>query len=742
MRSSGGTFGAALLAALLAAAPHRAEAGVISPALARDLQARAPGEEVAIIVELADKVDPGAFAVRDRRLRDNRLAVALKERAGRGLPPLRARLDALGAKGVKELWLIGGLAATVPAAAVARLADWPGLRSIRLDAVVEQPVTTQTTSATPEWNVALIRAPALWSLGLTGAGAVVAGLDTGVDPEHPDLRDRWRGGTGGWYDPYGQHASPHDASGHGTQTMGIMVGGAAGGSAIGVAPGALWIAAKIFDDAGQGTLSGIHLALQWLLDPDGDPATVDAPDVVNASWTITGPAGSCDLEFQADVQVLEAAGVGVVFAAGNGGPGGGTSESPANNPGAFSVGAVDSSSTVATFSSRGPSACDGSVFPSLAAPGVDIWTSDLSYGGLPSYAIVSGTSFAAPHLAGGLALLAAAFPSASIAQVRSAVVQGALDLGAAGADEAYGWGLADLAASRDLLAAGAGSPPVITSAPVTTATAGALYFYQVQATDPEGTAVAYALDAAPAGMIVGADTGIVSWTPAGAQVGPNPVAVRAADGSGLSSVQSFSVTVAPENGAPVASDDAWTATAGVALSVGAPGVLANDSDPEGDPLTAVLIAGPAHGTLTLRSDGSFGYTAASSFAGTDGFRYAPTDGQLLGAAATVTLTVAASNDPPVAANDSFSAPYRKSVSYTPKVLAVLTNDRDPDGSLVPGSVRIVTAPNQGGTATVNTNGTVSYTPKQRFRGRESFAYAVKDDDGATSNVATVSVEIK
>lgn len=737
-----GTTCAALLAALLAGGPGSAEAGVLAPGLASELRARAPGDEVPVIVELADKVNPRAFAVRDRRLRHNRLLVALREKAGRGLPPLRARLEAIGARDVKELWLVGAIAATVPAAAVARLAGWPGVRSVRLDAVVQQPVTAQAIAAAPEWNIALVRAPALWSLGQTGTGAVVAGLDTGVDAEHPDLRGRWRGGTADWYDPYGQHPSPHDASGHGTGTMGLILGGSAGGSAIGVAPDARWIAARIFDDAGQGTLSAIHRAFQWVLDPDGDPATLDAPDVVNASWTLTGSAGSCDLEFQADVEALKAAGIGVVFAAGNGGPTGSTSESPANGPGGFSTGAVDSAAAVAPFSSRGPSACDGSVFPTLAAPGVDVWTADLSYGGLPSYTIVSGTSFAAPHVAGAMALLAAAFPSASVAQLESALVQGAHDLGPAGADDAAGYGLADVAAARELLAAGTGGAPVITSTPVTTAVEGALYLYQVKATDPEGSAVAFSLDTAPAGMAAGADSGFVTWLPAGAQVGPNPVAVRATDAAGLSSVQRFTITVAPADLAPIAADDAWPATAGLSLGVAAPGVLANDADPDGDPLAAVLVSGPAHGALVLRADGSFAYTASASFAGTDAFTYAPSDGHLLGAAATVVLTVVAPNLPPLAAADTFGAPYRKSVSYTPRALAVLANDRDPDGRLVPGSVAIVKAPSKGGTATVDASGTVSYAPKLRFKGTESFAYVVRDDAGASSNVATVTVNVQ
>ena len=118
-----------------------------------------------------------------------------------------------------------------------------------------------------------------------------------------------------------------------------MVGGSAGGTAIGVAPGAQWISARIFDDGGHSSVTAVHQAYQWLLDPDGNPATDDAPAVVNNSWTFTSLG--CHLEFEHDLQALRAAGILPIFAAGNSGPGTSTSLSPGNNPSAFAVGATD-----------------------------------------------------------------------------------------------------------------------------------------------------------------------------------------------------------------------------------------------------------------------------------------------------------------------------------------------------------------------------------------------------------------
>jgi len=219
-----------------------------------------------------------------------------------------------------------------------------------------------------------------------------------------------------------------------------------------VAPDARWIAVRLYDAAGRSRLSDIHRAFQWLMDPDGDPASVDAPDIVNASWALTGrAAGACVMEFSDDIRALRSAGIAVVFAAGNDGPSPGTSNSPGNNPGVMSVGPVDRDMAVARQASRGPSACDQAVFPRVAAPGVNVKTTDLSHGGVPSFTPVSGSSLAAPHAAGVLALLAGAFPSASVAELEDALVRSARDLGDAGADNTFGHGLIDALGALNLL---------------------------------------------------------------------------------------------------------------------------------------------------------------------------------------------------------------------------------------------------------------------------------------------------
>ena len=242
--------------------------------------------------------------------------------------------------------------------------------------------------------------------------------------------------------------------------MGVMVGGDAGGTSIGMAPGATWIAAKIFNDSGTATATAIHSALQWVLDPDGNPATADAPQVVNNSWAYGTPG--CNLEFQPDLQALRAAEIVPVFAAGNYGPGSSTSVSPANYPEALAVGATSNADVVSSVSGRGPSACGeaSTTYPEVVAPGVNVRTADL-YG---LYQTASGTSLAAPHVAGALALLLSAHPGLTASAQAGALTGSARDLGTTGPDNSYGYGRLDVLAAHDWLVAN--NPPPV-SAPVT-----------------------------------------------------------------------------------------------------------------------------------------------------------------------------------------------------------------------------------------------------------------------------------
>jgi VCBS repeat-containing protein len=182
-------------------------------------------------------------------------------------------------------------------------------------------------------------------------------------------------------------------------------------------------------------------------------------------------------------------------------------------------------------------------------------------------------------------------------------------------------------------------------------------------------------------------------------------------------------------GAPLVADDAYAVDEDTPLVVAAPGVLENDSDPNEDPITAVLLTGPADGSVSLDPDGSFTYVPDRDSNGTDSFTYRATDGTLFSQPATVTIAVAPVNDAPVAADDAATTP-----QYTAVEIDVLANDADVDGDVV--SIASVGAPAHG-TATFDGRA-VTYTPDHTFKASDSFEYTISDPSSLTAT-ATVAI---
>jgi subtilisin family serine protease len=428
-------------------------------------QAAAAVPMKAVIVHLAPTpMPPAGSSARD--------AVQQIEQEGRrAQAPVLAQLAELRREGhvrhVRPLWIADAVALSADAGALAALEARPDVQSIEADA--QLPIRP-ADAVTGEPGIASTGAPGYWARGVDGRGITVGVLDTGVDLTHPELALHYRGGTNSWFDPYGQHPSaPVDMTGHGSEVTGVIVAGAG----IGMAPGARFIAARAFDDTGASTASAIHLAFQWLLDPDHNPATHDAPNVVNLSW---GARQACNLEFQPDLQALRSAHILPVAAAGNDGqtipqpPGLSPDNSPANLPEAFAVGALQSATAIAPFSSAGPSSCSGGQFPALVAPGTGIRST--SSGGFDATNL-AGTSFSAPHVAGALALLLQVAPQLTAVEQANLLTQSADDLGAPGADSIFGAGALDLVASARSLHSPAldFDPPVLSGAASTDTTA-------------------------------------------------------------------------------------------------------------------------------------------------------------------------------------------------------------------------------------------------------------------------------
>jgi subtilisin family serine protease len=256
-----------------------------------------------------------------------------------------------------------------------------------------------------------------------GEGIVVANIDTGVQYTHPALVNQYRGnnldGTFdhnyNWHDPSkicgNPSLAPCDNNGHGTHTMGTMVGddGDPGANQIGVAPHATWIAAKGCE-SGSCSLAALLSSGQWVVAPTDlmglNPDPLMAPNIVNNSWA-DGP-GSSDAFYRATVQAWVAAGIFPAFANGNFGPGCGSVAPPGSYSESYGVGAFDINNNIAGFSGRGPAplALGGGIKPNVSAPGVNV-RSSWNNGG---YLSISGTSMATPHLAGTVALVWSAQP--------------------------------------------------------------------------------------------------------------------------------------------------------------------------------------------------------------------------------------------------------------------------------------------------------------------------------------------
>lgn len=189
------------------------------------------------------------------------------------------------------------------------------------------------------------------------------------------------------------------------------------------------------------------------------------------------------------------------------------------------------------------------------------------------------------------------------------------------------------------------------------------------------------------------------------------------------------------NTVPTAADDAWATSEDTPLSVPAPGVLANDTDPESDPLSAAVVAGPAHGTLTLNPDGSFAYSPAANYHGPDSFTYKASDGWAFSNTATVSLTVSPVNDPPIASSDHYTTNQDQSLDVA--AAGVLANDTDADGD--PLTAVLADGPAHGA-VTLRADGSFTYTPTNGYSGTDAFTYEAYD--GTTlSNETTVTIAV-
>lgn len=342
----------------------------------------------------------------------------------RTFPRLDAEAVTVPAASAGSLWetLTGtpGTPSTPGASARARAghrnAD-PGLRRVSLDGV---------RKASLDRSAAQIGAPAAWKEGYDGRGVRIAVVDSGVDETHPDLAGRQDAEQN-----FSDAPDAVDRVGHGTHVASIAAGTGAKSAASlrGVAPGARILDAKVLDDDGNGSDSGVIAGIEW--------AAAQNADIVNLSLGGYDRPGVDPVEEIVNRLSAER-GILFVAAAGNKGPAANSVDSPSSAEHALAVGAVDDDETVAPFSGRGPTADGLVVKPDVTAPGVGI-TAAVAPGSRiareageqpPGYATISGTSMATPHVAGAAALLKQQHPEWTSAELKAALVAGTRPVGA------------------------------------------------------------------------------------------------------------------------------------------------------------------------------------------------------------------------------------------------------------------------------------------------------------------------
>ena len=410
---------------------QRSSEGVFSAVLVKDGKTQSvcstnPDDVVRLIVSFKDQ--PLALRHRKQSLQKSSVSTAFASLQS-GHSGFRAALAAIGQQlsalshadfsySITHEYYraLNGVALQCKRGMIARIRELPTVKSISLDREVKADLTA---------SVHQIRADIVQdSLGYTGKGVLVGEVDSGIDYNNPALG----GGFGpayrviGGYDFVNSDTDPMDDAGHGTHVAGI-IGASNGDSLRGVAPDVKFLAAKVLDADGSGSASNVIAGVEYCLDPDNNPATDDAADVINMSL---GGTPVPDDPLDSAVANATKAGVLCVVAAGNSAYlGYGSIESPGTCESALTVGATVAPDAIAGFSSLGPDPIYSSIKPDVVAPGVLILSTALNN----QTASWSGTSMATPHVAGLAALLEQEHPSWTPEDVKAAIINSAVDVG-------------------------------------------------------------------------------------------------------------------------------------------------------------------------------------------------------------------------------------------------------------------------------------------------------------------------
>jgi len=467
------------LLVMMAALPSLAQSNTakISPALQERIAKGSDHEYHTILVSLRDRVDAMALNEELTKLRSSktervqRVVSTLQRKAEQTQPALQQKVARFGhykSGSVERIWIANGLFLKADATLIHYLSEQPEVRYIEWDA----PIKLEKSAASEAFLEPGVAEPALralnvhklWELGYSGYGQKVFIVDSGVDQQHSALRTqshynvatRQRYTSGSIVGDFSDE--------HGTAVAGAILGlDRLNRDTLGAAYNAQYMdgpSSNLSNANGsfEGSVRTAFSNLQWALNPDGSTFTSDdVPDVINNSWGIVNSYSQSDCTnsiYRDVIASLNAAGISVLFAAGNEGPDAQT----INFPGALSlsqyvplsVGATNGSGTISGFSGRGPSQCGvgvAAIKPEVVAPGERIRTSSL----FGEYERISGTSFSTPYVAGVVLLLKEAFPYLGGQKIQEAIVETAHDLGDPGVDNEYGHGMVDAFAAYNYL---------------------------------------------------------------------------------------------------------------------------------------------------------------------------------------------------------------------------------------------------------------------------------------------------
>ena len=421
------------LAIACAAALSPLRAAEIEPGLRIAAQQAGVVDTLVVLAAKAPKQllrSDGDYLERRRNLVDTLRATAEVTQAG-----LRSWLDSQDIA-YRSFWIVNMIEASLTSAQIDALAAREDIARIVSNRAFElgRPQPGPAPDGQPdanavqapfgiEWGINKVRAPLVWATGITGQGIVISGQDTGIRWTHNAIKEKYRGWSSSgvdhnhnWHDAIhvggsscgADSPAPCDDHGHGSHTIGTMVGDDGGSNKIGVAPGARWIGCRNMN-AGIGTPASYNECAQWLLAPTNlagsDPQPDLAPDVIGNSWGCPVSEGCmAGTEVQEAVENLVDGGIVFVAAAGNAGNACSTIyDAPATYDASFTIGSMTSTDVMSGFSSRGPVAGLSGVKPDVIAPGSNVRS--ITNSGNSTYTAMSGTSMATPHVAGVIALI-------------------------------------------------------------------------------------------------------------------------------------------------------------------------------------------------------------------------------------------------------------------------------------------------------------------------------------------------